>query len=449
MPGRSWESGAVDAVLGAPRHPYTQGLVRCIPAPHLPRQAQALAAIPGQVGAPPDGCNFGPRCTHFVEVRCGHGHIPLEPAGTGAVRCVRWQEISAEPPAPLADHVRPEQAHPILAVRGLSKSFQVRAGGHRVTLHANRGVDFDVPGGGTLAIVGESGCGKSTLANTVMGLTTASGGTARFERLDLAKLPVQRRPQAVLRDLQMVFQNPDETLNPAYSVGRQLARAVRRLAGPAGVQARVAELLGVTRLAPGIQARRPRQLSGGQKQRVGIARALAGRPRMLVADEPVSALDVSVQAAIIALLAEIQAEQGTTLLVISHDLGFVRAVADQVVVMYLGRVVEAGPAERVFNPPYHPYTEALLSAVPNADPAMRPRRIVLAGDPPSALSPPPGCPFHTRCPRRIGPVCDTQAPPDQGGPAGHRIACHIPLQELALVPPVFPAAQPTPEVVPP
>jgi peptide/nickel transport system ATP-binding protein len=322
----------------------------------------------------------------------------------------------------------------LVEVDRLDKFYPLRGPQKGHVIRANQGLTFDVPRGRTLAIVGESGCGKSTFANILMGLTAATGGTVRFEATDLARLPVERRPAALLRQLQMVFQNPDETLNPSYSVGAQLARAVRRLGvtrGRAQVQARVRALLEMTRLPSAYASRRPGQLSGGQRQRVGIARAFAGAPKLVVADEPVSALDVSVQAAITELLLEMQRTQGTTLIVISHDLGFVRYIADQIVVMYLGLVMEAGPAERVFEPPYHPYTEALLSAAPTIDPQSRQLRVVLSGELPSVLSPPAGCAFHTRCPRKLGEICATERPPERLSDDGHRIACHIAPADLA------------------
>jgi peptide/nickel transport system ATP-binding protein len=321
----------------------------------------------------------------------------------------------------------------LVTVDGLDKVYPLRGqqSGHAV--RANQDLTFEAARGRTLAIVGESGSGKSTFANILMGLTKATDGRLLFEAIDLAQLPVERRPAALLRQLQMVFQNPDETLNPSYSVGAQLARAVRTLGvtrGRAGVQARVRSLLSLTRLPASYANRRPSQLSGGQKQRVGIARAFAGAPKLVVADEPVSALDVSVQAAITELMLDMQRTQQTTLIVISHDLGFVRYIADHVVVIYLGMVMEVGEAERIFEPPYHPYTEALLSAAPTIGSQGRRQRIVLTGELPSALSPPSGCPFHTRCPRKLGAICETERPPEHRSEGDHRIACHIPMVDL-------------------
>jgi peptide/nickel transport system ATP-binding protein len=240
----------------------------------------------------------------------------------------------------------------------------------------------------------------------------------------------------------MVFQNPDSTLNPSHSVGFVIGRSLKRLKGVSARQAQdeVKRLLETVKLPIEFAHRKPRQLSGGQKQRVAIARALAGDPELVIADEPVSALDVSVQAAIINLLLEIQRDREATFVFISHDLSVVRYLADRVAVMYLGHIVEYGTVEEIFNPPYHPYTEALLSAVPVPDPEVHQKRIVLEGVLPSATNLPQGCPFSTRCPRKIGAICDTTPPPEQRTASGHRILCHIPLQDLSRVDPVVSSA---------
>jgi peptide/nickel transport system ATP-binding protein len=242
----------------------------------------------------------------------------------------------------------------------------------------------------------------------------------------------------------MVFQNPFDTLNPSHSVGGQIARVIRKFGvekDPEKVRERVMQLLDIVKLPRDFYFRRPRQLSGGQKQRVGIARAFAGNPRVVVADEPVSALDVSVQAAVTQLLMEIQRENRTTLLFISHDLSLVRYLADRVVVMYLGTIAEQGTTDEVFSPPYHPYTEALLSAIPIADTSVEKKHIVLEGDIPSAVNPPSGCPFQTRCPRKIGRICEVEAPPIREFGRGHKIACHIEPDELERMDPVIVLAE--------
>jgi peptide/nickel transport system ATP-binding protein len=441
--GEIVETGRVRQMFAGPRHPYTIGLVRCMSRPDLPRETQRLMPIPGQVPSPndrPAGCSFGPRCGHFRRGVCDRD-IPLEALGSAdgaAVRCVRAAEIAPQAVPQRGEVVAREAEAALVEVVELDKFYPIRRPIRRsstsLVVRANASLSFAAERGRTLAIVGESGCGKSTFAKVLTGLTTASGGRILFDNVDLARLPVDRRSAALLRQLQMVFQNPDETLNPSYTVGTQIARAVRRLAiarGRASVQARVRTLLGMTRLPASYADRRPGQLSGGQKQRVGIARAFAGAPELVIADEPVSALDVSVQAAITELLLDIQRTQRTTLIIISHDLGFVRYIADRVVVMYMGQVMEAGAAERVFEPPYHPYTEALLSAAPTIEAGRRRQRIVLSGELPSASAPLSGCPFHTRCHRRLGTICDTERPPERISQDGHRIFCHIPPADLA------------------
>ncbi|MGQ9666330.1 MAG: oligopeptide/dipeptide ABC transporter ATP-binding protein, partial [Anaerolineae bacterium] len=232
---------------------------------------------------------------------------------------------------------------------------------------------------------------------------------------------------------------PDSTLNPAFSVGRQIARPLELFKAVPKEQIRreVIRLLELMKLGPNYYDRLPRQLSGGEKQRVGIARALAGRPELVLCDEPVSALDVSVQAAVLNLLLELQYKLGTTLIFIAHDLSVVRFLSDYIAVMYLGKVMEFGAAEQIYAPPYHPYTEALLSAVPIPDPRAEQKHVRLEGTVPSALNPPAGCRFHTRCPRKIGEICEREEPPWQDAGDGHYIYCHIPLEELRKVEPVI------------
>jgi peptide/nickel transport system ATP-binding protein len=262
----------------------------------------------------------------------------------------------------------------------------------------------------------------------------------RFREADIATRQVRQRSAAQVAAIQMVFQNPDGTLNPSHRVGWPLARALRRFGvarGRRAIDAHVRTLLEMVRLQPAVRHSLPRQLSGGQKQRIAIARAFAGNPELLIADEPVSSLDVSVQAAVVNLLLGIQARSGTTMLFISHDLVLVRYLADEVVVMYLGRVMECGPVRALFRPPYHPYTEALLSAVPLPDPSASQAPIRLEGEIPSPLDPPSGCRFAGRCPRKVGAICDTEPPPAREAGDGHLIFCHIPLDELRHAPPVI------------
>jgi peptide/nickel transport system ATP-binding protein len=278
--------------------------------------------------------------------------------------------------------------------------------------------------------VGESGSGKTTLARTLLGIVPPSSGSALLEGGALPER-YQKRSREELRALQIVFQNPDSALNRRHSVRRILLRSLKKLAGVAGKtgEQRVLELADRVRLTERTLTQKPVQLSGGLKQRVAIARAFAGDPKLVVCDEPTSALDVSVQAAILNLLVELQAEKRVAYLFISHDLGVVRYISDRIAVLYLGRLQELGPAHVVFDGPHHPYTEALLSAVPTVDGGGR-ERIRLEGDIPSAASPPSGCVFHTRCPRKLGAVCEEREPPLVEVEDGHHLRCHIPIDEL-------------------
>jgi peptide/nickel transport system ATP-binding protein len=307
--------------------------------------------------------------------------------------------------------------------------------------------------GETAEIVGESGCGKSTFARILLGLTQATSGSVRMENLELGRLAVSRRSRAAVRSLQMIFQNPFDTLNPAHTIGWQIARVIRKFAlesDESRIRQRVFELLDLVKLPRELADRRPRELSGGQKQRVGLARAFAANPRIVVADEPLSALDVSVQAAVTNVLVDIQRQHGTTLLFISHDISLVRHLSDRVIVMYLGQIMEQGSTDEVFAPPYHPYTEALLAAVPATDEHFTRRKLVLSEEIPSASSPPAGCRFATRCPYRIAGTCDVVPPVEQEFAPNHRIACHLPRSRLLAMRPVFepPERSADPEVMP-
>jgi peptide/nickel transport system ATP-binding protein len=276
-----------------------------------------------------------------------------------------------------------------------------------------------------------------------MGLETATDGRILLDNREIQDIPIQQRDTKTVSDIQMVFQNPFDTLNPSMTVGRQIMRALE-IFGVGKTEAerrqKMLELLDLVKLPRAFADRMPRQLSGGQTQRVGIARAFAGGARIVVADEPVSALDVSVQAAVTDLLLEIQRENKTTLLFIAHDLSIVRYLSDRVMVMYLGHVVEMGTTDQVFSPPYHPYTEALLSAVPIADTHVEKKRIVLEGDVPSAMNPPPGCPFQTRCRWKSevpGGLCEKEVPPIRELGDGHQVKCHLSDEWLEKMEPVI------------
>ena len=452
--GQTVEHGPIAAVFDDMRHPYTKGLLNSIPLPWADRNERPLRPIRGQLPLPserPTGCSFGPRCDFFVAGRCD-ASIPLVPLPEDAshgVRCVRHAEIAGAQVRTSDKAQEPVRiGEPVLVVRNMRKYYDISGspvgklmpGARRPVVKANEKIDFVAREAETVAIVGESGCGKSTFAKVLLGLETASDGEILFGGRDISRLPVAKRDSKLIQQLQIVFQNPFETLNPSHSVGAQISRALRRFKiarSRQDIEARMYELLDLVKLPREFASRMPRQLSGGQKQRIGIARAFAGNPKLVVADEPVSALDVSVQAAVTGLLLDIQRKQRTTMLFISHDLSVVRYLADRVVVMYLGRIVEQGSATQVFAPPYHPYTEALLSAVPIADTKVKKKRIVLHGDLPSPINPPKGCPFHSRCHRKIGAVCEDVPPLSHELAAGHVVACHLPADELRKVTPVF------------
>jgi oligopeptide transport system ATP-binding protein len=318
----------------------------------------------------------------------------------------------------------------LLAVRGLRVEYPVRAGwlaGRRVTIKAVDGVDLDLEAGETLGLVGESGCGKSTLGNAVLGIVRPTGGAVVFEGTDLAGLDAKGL-RAARRHMQMIFQDPYASLNPRMRVGESIGEPllVRGLLGGRALRTRVGELLELVGLDPTYIDRYPHEFSGGQRQRVGIARALALEPRLVVCDEPVSALDVSVRSQILNLLVDLQRRLGMAYLFISHDLSVVRHVSDRVAVMYLGRIVELAGRDALFARPLHPYTEALMSGIPVPDPKRQRGRpqIILRGELPRPTEPPVGCTFHTRCPltteicRRVAPALEEKAP-------GQFVACHL------------------------
>ena len=452
--GELVEQGPVRHIFRDPQHPYTAALLRCVPRIGSSRQPGIIQPIRGRVPAlheAPSGCVFEPRCDRagkrcrlehpeFVRigeenfVRCFFAGSP-DPADSTVARAVA---ANAEP--------SPEGEGPILKIEGVRVYYNsLDAGlagldGRRTKgfVKAVDDVTLMARKTATVGIVGESGCGKSTLAKCIAGLESPNAGTMDFLGVDVARI-VEQRPVELLKELQMIFQNPDSTLNPKRTVGEAIARPLQLFGTVPGAEIRneVVRLLEAVRLGETYLDRLPRQLSGGEKQRVALARAFAGRPTLVLCDEPLSSLDVSVQAAVMNLLLEFQQRFETTMLFISHDLSVVYQFCDSVAVMYLGRICEVGPTEALFAPPYHPYTEALLSAVPIPDPSVERTDIRLAGSVPSALDPPSGCRFHTRCPRKLGPICERESPPWRQVTKEHGICCHIGTEELRAVEPVL------------
>jgi peptide/nickel transport system ATP-binding protein len=454
--GEAVETGLVKDVFDRMRHPYTQGLFRSIPLPGADKNERPLIAIPGQLPLPhqrPKGCNFGPRCHHFVKGLCDAAEIPMIPVAghdNHYSRCVRFNEIdwSAVPEGATKHHEPVKPGAPVLQIADLKKYYRVAAnevfgGREGRVVKANETISFQARESETVAIVGESGCGKSTLAKVLLGLETASSGSITLGNKEIQSTGIELRDVHTVSSIQMVFQNPFDTLNPSHTVGSQIIRTLEKFKigeNMAERRQRMLELLDLVKLPRAFETRKPRQLSGGQKQRIGVARAFAGNAKVVVADEPVSALDVSVQAAVTELLMDIQRKNKTTMLFISHDLSVVRYIADRVVVMYLGYIVEQGTTDQIFAPPYHPYTEALLSAIPIADTHVVKKHIVLEGDIPSAMNPPPGCPFQTRCRyKHLVPDkrCEKEVPPARDLGEGHMSLCWLSDDVLAKMEPVI------------
>ena len=430
--GRLVEEGPVTTVLNDPRHPYTVGLLRCIPRGGARKDHGRLDTIPGflpQLGAEMPGCVYADRCP-LADLRCVAEEPPLaEVTPHHATRCW-YHELAPDLPRVMAENIVLPQVSrdgvPVVRFDDVGKIFKQR--GHEV--RALEAISSAIWPRETLGLVGESGSGKTTLARTLLGIVEPTTGVIELDGRTLAP-HFTKRSQADLAALQIIFQNPDSALNRRHSVRRILLRSLKKLAGVRGAEAerRALELAQRVRLSERTLTQKPVQLSGGLKQRVAIARAFVGNPSLVVCDEPTSALDVSVQAAILNLLVELQAERRVAFLFISHDLGVVRYIADRIAVLYLGRLMELGAAEVVFSGPHHPYTEALLSAVPSIDGTER-ERIRLAGEIPSAADPPSGCVFNTRCPRKLGAICEQEEPPFVEAEPGHWMRCHIPIEEL-------------------
>ncbi len=491
--GEIMEEATVNDLFQQPRHPYTLGLLSSVPKPGQSKgraQLQSIAGNPPSLARIPSGCVFAERCPFVVDI-CRVEKPPLETLVDGrSVRCHRWQDVEAGvqpqnlplPPTPsprhqgggatdvsprsyrnpksAAEHAksppiamgsrrhRPDggdleggRATTLMRVTDVKKHFPVERNLREILerveptpIRAVDGVDLQLRAGQTLGLVGESGSGKTTLARVIIGLEERSGGKLELLSMDVRN-SVRDRSQDVLSKLQMVFQNPQNSLNPYLSVRQALRRPLVKLRGfsPAQADAEALALLERVNLRAEYADRYPDELSGGEKQRVAIARAFASDPDLIICDEPVSALDVSVQSAVLNLLAELQEDHGSAYLFISHNLSVVGYLADAIAVMYLGQLFEVGEAHELFHPPYHPYTEALVSAIPVADPSHTTERILLSDDLPSAQHLPSGCRFHTRCPHKIGEICEKEEPPWRVGEAGHLIRCHIPLEELSTL----------------
>jgi peptide/nickel transport system ATP-binding protein len=435
------EQGATSELFSNPSHPYTVGLLRCIPRGGLHKSTDRLDTIPGTppaLGTNFDGCVFAARCS-LADDKC-RTTLPemVTINGSHVARCFHSDKAGSMPRsieqieyAPQTTGHKAQVGDTLLNISHLSKVFN--QDGHKVRVINDVSLTLGV--GETLGLVGESGSGKTTIAKLVLGLTPPEeGGVVTLDGKGLAKT-LNRRDVADVGAMQIVFQNPDQALNRRHSVTRIVSRAVERLRkfSLAAALERAHELLSGMRVDASLHSVRPVQLSGGLKQRVAIARAFAGAPQIVVCDEPTSALDVSVQAAILNLLVDLQKKDQTSFIFISHDLGVVRYISDKIAVLYLGRVVEFGTSQRVFSGPFHPYTEALLSSVPNIDGSTR-KRIPLTGVVPSPSNPPSGCVLNPRCPRKAGSgyekLCETEEPNLTEVEPGHFMRCHVPMAKL-------------------
>ena len=445
--GQTVEQAPVGELFNSPRHPYTTGLLDCVPQP--PENGDVvtkLRSIPGSVysaqEAGAEACLFAPRCP-MAQDSCRTEAPVMITTGEGhEARCFFWGDVSPEiwGKAEPRDEVPTTATEPILTAQGLRRFYgrwqrKYLFFGPRVRppVRAVTNVDFTVGTGRTLGIVGESGSGKTTVARAVVGLVPRDRGELRLRDEDLAS-KVQDRTSEQRAALGMVFQNPTSSLNPKVPVRHAILRSLRKFTrlNRRERQQRAVELLEAVGLDSEYLDRHPGELSGGQQQRVALAGAFAGEAKLIVADEAVSALDVSVQAQVLNLLQQHQDEWGMSFIFISHDLGVVRYVSDDILVLYAGHVAESGPAEAVLNAPSHPYTEALLSAAPVPDPDAEPTRIRLPGAVPTLHERFQGCFFAGRCPRKIGPICDETPPPARTGPesSNHVIYCHISVDEL-------------------
>ncbi|MDH5453192.1 MAG: ATP-binding cassette domain-containing protein, partial [Paracoccaceae bacterium] len=412
--------------------PYTAGLLRCLPKAGRSKAVAPLATIPGFLplpGAIVPGCIFASRCP-IADDLCQTSDPEPKTISDRSSKCHypdRAQQMPnvADVP-PVAPAVSPA-SQPVLELRGVSKTFG--SGGHNV--RAVRSVDLDLSIGETLGVVGESGSGKTTLARTILGLLRPDpGSTITFAGTPVAA-DMAGRSRSQIKAIQIVFQNPDSALNRSHSVRRMIGRTIDVLVGLRGAarEDRIQNLTRSVRLTARHLSALPSQLSGGLKQRVAIARAFASDPQILICDEPTSALDVSVQAAILNLLAELQTTKHVSYILISHDLGVVRYLSDRIAVLYLGQLMEVGPAEQVFSGPHHPYTEALLSSFPSID-GLDQGRVKLVGEIPSAARLPKGCVFHTRCPRKLPGICEADEPGLITLETGHMVRCHLPTDQL-------------------
>lgn len=453
--GKLIEESSKRDIFLRPLHPYTIGLMNCVPKLGVNKKDISLQSIPGHVPHLiniPAGCTFSSRCPYAKE-ECTLSepklieYYPMHRVACWVTKTKQKMDLqiirktgpTSRALLPSSDSDKDES---LLEVKNLKKYYGTKRGLLKTTgkqkVKALDGVTLAISGSQILGVVGESGCGKTTLARCITGLMDPTDGKIYFGKKDIT-LPVDKRDKNLLKEIRIIFQNPEDSLNPAYTVKQIIARPLKlhNNVKHSQLDQRVLELLKRVGLDADYMNRYPRQMSGGEKQRVAIARALASSPKLIICDEPTSSLDVSIQSSILNLLIELQEKAKISYLFISHDLNIVHYLSDYIAIIYMGRLCEFGPTESVFNPPYHPYTEALLSAVPVPDIRIEQASVRLTGSVPSAINPPCGCRFHTRCPRKMGPICESEEPPPVKVGKNHRIYCHIPVQKLQRIKPVI------------
>jgi peptide/nickel transport system ATP-binding protein len=435
--GEIVEEGDVASIFLSPAHPYTRGLLNCIPKTYTHKTEKRLDAIEGfipNLAELKPSCIFSPRCK-FVQEQCRRQAPPFMEIGPGRRSKCYFTEFKEQVVDDDFEDLRVSSPSKriLVMVDHLKKVYPTKRG----DLRAVDDTSFECKKGEIMGIVGESGCGKTTMARCIVGLEDYSAGTITFDDQDIGM--VRKRSKEMRRKIQMVFQNPEATLNPQKTVEEIITRplALYNVVPKAKRRQKTIELLESVNLTELYLSRYPHEISGGEKQRVGIARAFATEPELIILDEPISSLDVSVQAGVLNLLFDLQNKHHIAYIFIGHNLSVIRHLCNRIMVVYMGRICEFGTPDELFEPPYHPYTEALLSAIPVVEPDIEQREIRLEGAMPNAIDPLPGCAFHTRCPRKIGDICVQSAPAEVEAKPGHKIACHIPVEELSAVDPMF------------
>ena len=437
--GEMLEKGPVDDVFTEPANPYTQALLATTPEIAANKEVKPIPGRIPELDEIPDGCIFADRC-EFASEECRSGEIGMDTVDNKRnheSRCLHWQDVLDNPIEVSEKTVSQRSAgKPILTIDNLSKYYD--EGGFVKNLISEHnpvkavdGVSLDIHESEAVGLVGESGCGKSTLGRTLLKLHEVTNGRIAYDGTDIDAMSKQELNE-FRSECQIIFQDPEASLNPNRTVREILERPLKLFTDRSADErrTRAEELLTQVNLGNDIIDKKPHELSGGQQQRIAIARAFAAAPSLIVLDEPVSSLDVSVQASILNLLEDLYEEYGTSYLLISHDLSVIETLCDRVAVMYLGKIIETGSTEQIFEPPYHPYTRALLSSIPTLDPHDTKSRIRLEGDVPNARSPPSGCSFHTRCPQKIGDVCETDDPELEDTGGSHCISCHLSDDEM-------------------